>query len=991
MTTHVNRRPLRRFLSTFTAAGAVAATTIALNVNPVGAAFIGDPYETRFEIDGNTRVDNVIAGQDWESDPASATNLNGAPFRTDEVCSAQTVPDPENPGETISVDSTILTPGSKIDQIQVDNPPVQSGSILTKGDICSVWQSWEIVETGGEYEFIFYGAWTRPNVNGEINILYPLLGEDTTTNADDLLISYDFEDNTNQTTVTVLNWDGNSWEPTPPPGEAFEAITTRGGASQTQDSLDPFTFGEFAINLTAAGILPQDGPCTTFKAGDPMSRTGNSQNATLKDIVGVPPLTLTNCSEITVIKETAPAVPSGSPSFDALITQLDEQDVTFGNTQVPVELVVPDAPSVTVGDVLISPDYFVEETALSEGWSQVSLVCTSWDPIAGEEVTVTLFGGDPNDLSFPVAPGHTAECIIKNIGPPTVSVEKVTIGGVGGPFDFTVVQAEAEFPILSATTTEAGVPAAAGSHIVDPGSVTVTETGVPSGFFADDLVCTVTNSDGVAQAPIIGADVNGAPTGVTADIAAGESLDCLQTNLAAGAVDVTKTVTGTSDDWEFEFTISPVPAGETATKTATAPQPTVSWGNLRPGVTYTVTEAPVDGYISGNVVCDGGSSFTAQAGVTSTCAVTNVELADVEVTKSVQGAAEWSFDFTISPVPAGESATKAATNTDPTVNWTGLAPGTAYTITESTKAGYLPGTLECGGTDGVGTSTFTPNPGESVDCAITNIGTGSANVTKTVPGETNWSFDFTITPVPVGEAGTKTATSGAPTVGWNNLTPGVDYTISEVVDSDLVVGTMTCTNGASGLGSSTFQVSPGGTTSCSITNTRITDIQVTKIAGGPEVLPGGSVDWTIVVKNNGPSTALDVALVDKLPATLVLTGVTAPPAWNCSGTTTGVGGTVNCTTPDLVPGESATFTVRSVVVDGLANVTIQNVAVVSTSTTETTTDNNSDQDSVFVPPIAILPPTGGIFGMQVGMATFLLLGGIGALTLGQRRRRATHP
>ena len=963
-----------------------------MNVSPVGAAFAGDPYETQFEIDGNTRVDGAT-GQDWDSDPATATNLNGAPFRTDEVCSEQSIPDPNDPDGTISEDSTIITPGKSIDDILIDSPPVEPGSILTKGDICSVWQASEIVQTGNEYELIFYGAWTRPNVKGEINILYPLLGPDTTTNADDLLISYDFVDSSGLTTVTVLVWDPvtETWVLSPPPAAAFEAITTRGGVAQTQDDLDPFTFGEFALNLTVAEILPQDGPCTTFTAGDPMSRTGNSQSATLKDIVGVEPLTLTNCSAITVIKETAPTNPSGLPSFTAVVDQLDGGDVLFAEepadiTAVELNLVVPTTATQTIENVLISPDYVVAETALPPGWMQTSLVCESYDPIAGIDVTVTLFGVNTNGTSFPVAPGQTAVCTIKNIGPPTVSVEKVTVGGAGGPFNFSVVQGQTN-SALSAATTQADTPASAGSVVVAPGSVTVTETGVPAGFFADDLVCTLTNASGVAQAPITGAAVNGAPTGVTASVSAGESLNCVQTNLAAGSVNVTKTVTGTSEDWEFDFTISPVPAGEIATKTATASAATVTWGNLRPGVSYTVTEEPVDGYINGSVDCGQGASFTAGAGVTSTCAVTNIELADVEVTKTVQGPAQWSFDFTISPVPAGETATKAATNSDPTVNWTGLVPGTEYTITEATKAGYLQGTLVCGGTDAVGTSTFTPAPGGSVNCAITNIGTGSANVTKTVPGEANWSFDFTISPVPAGEAGTKTATSASPTAGWNNLIPGVDYTISEVVESDLVVGTMTCANGANGIGTSTFQVTPGGTTACSITNTRITDIQVTKTAGGPEVLPGGSVDWIIVVKNNGPSTALNVALVDELPSTLVLIGVTAPPAWNCSGTTPGAGGTVNCTTPDLVPGESATFTVRSVVADGLANVTIQNVAVVTTSTTETTTDNNSDQDSVFVPPLAVLPPTGGIFGMQVGMASFLLLGGIGALALGQRRRK----
>jgi uncharacterized repeat protein (TIGR01451 family) len=107
------------------------------------------------------------------------------------------------------------------------------------------------------------------------------------------------------------------------------------------------------------------------------------------------------------------------------------------------------------------------------------------------------------------------------------------------------------------------------------------------------------------------------------------------------------------------------------------------------------------------------------ASVSVTC---DLPPASVDVTKTVAGnSATWSFAFTISPVPAGETATKSATNSAPTVGWDGLVPGTAYTVTETDAAGFITGTLTCtGGTNASGTSTFTPGIGQAVTCAITN-------------------------------------------------------------------------------------------------------------------------------------------------------------------------------------------------------------------------------------------------------------------------------
>ena len=66
-------------------------------------------------------------------------------------------------------------------------------------------------------------------------------------------------------------------------------------------------------------------------------------------------------------------------------------------------------PGSALAEVLVSDhldfergDYVVEETSLPPSWSEVSLVCTSFDPITGQPVTRTLYDGSSGpDASFP--------------------------------------------------------------------------------------------------------------------------------------------------------------------------------------------------------------------------------------------------------------------------------------------------------------------------------------------------------------------------------------------------------------------------------------------------------------------------------------------------------------------------------------------------------------------------------------------------------------
>ena len=81
----------------------IASAGIGWHALSASAAFPGTPYETEFEIDANTAVDG---GQDWDSAPASAPNLQGAPFRTADACGNLT--------------EDQIVPGTKIDDFLLE-------------------------------------------------------------------------------------------------------------------------------------------------------------------------------------------------------------------------------------------------------------------------------------------------------------------------------------------------------------------------------------------------------------------------------------------------------------------------------------------------------------------------------------------------------------------------------------------------------------------------------------------------------------------------------------------------------------------------------------------------------------------------------------------------------------------------------------------------------------------------------------------------------
>ena len=125
----------------------------------------------------------------------------------------------------------------------------------------------------------------------------------------------------------------------------------------------------------------------------------------------------------------------------------------------------------------------------------------------------------------------------------------------------------------------------------------------------------------------------------------------------------------------------------------------------------------------------------------------------------------------------------------------------------------------------------------------------------------------------------------------------------------------------------------------------LADIWVEKSVDQETILRKHEATFTMVVGNDGPSTARDVELKDVLPAGLEFVSTEEPPCAQA-------GGTVTCSFGDMIPGAKATV---EVTVKGTVNGEHDNKATVETPTPEPTVHKpNEDEATVIVGPVADL-------------------------------------
>jgi uncharacterized repeat protein (TIGR01451 family) len=226
---------------------------------------------------------------------------------------------------------------------------------------------------------------------------------------------------------------------------------------------------------------------------------------------------------------------------------------------------------------------------------------------------------------------------------------------------------------------------------------------------------------------------------------------------------------------------------------------------------------------------------------------------------------------------------------------------------------------------------------------VSNSGDGDARGVKlNDPLPTNPGLSWSIASQGAGWAGSCSISAGVLSCGGANgvTVPAGTTQAASTFTVHIVSGTTAATGGdcpGSGTVNNTGNVTTTNDGSdhspASTCVQALVDLTVTK-AGSPatQTLGDGNITWTIVVTNNGPSTATGVTIADPMPA-----GNTFVSATTSQGTCTG-GAILNCTIGTMAAGAHVTITL----VTTPSTVGAQtNTVTVAGSRPETNTGNNS--------------------------------------------------
>jgi hypothetical protein len=284
-----------------------------------------------------------------------------------------------------------------------------------------------------------YLAWERSNVLGSANMDFELNQKqqpDLTTEgaktlvrtAGDVLITFDFG-GSGAPVLGLLKWVTSGAT-----SQCFSAnalpcwgnrvnLSAAGfaeGAVNSTTVTDPIanvslpagTFGEAAINLTAAGVFPA-GTCEALGSAFLKSRASASFPAEVKDFVAPQPVSISNCGQITIHKVT------------------ENGDATFGYTTTgglsPATFTLSNGGTRDYGKTVPAGNYSVTESTIPAGWTLKSLTCTK----SGQG---TDFSINQATVSITLAPDGVIDCIYTNhtkLSPTistTLSANPVTVG-----------------------------------------------------------------------------------------------------------------------------------------------------------------------------------------------------------------------------------------------------------------------------------------------------------------------------------------------------------------------------------------------------------------------------------------------------------------------------------------------------------------------------------------------------------------------------------
>src|SRR6266545_1965231 len=407
------------------------------------------------------------------------------------------------------------------------NVTVVSGSIPPqKSDLTRFYEASESISG----QTFLYLAWERTNVLGSANMDFeinqavtPGLGSPgphtILRTPGDLLVTYDFTNGGTKPTLGLNTWLTSATTPVVPSfatnvclssnkfpcwGDHIDLNATNSeGAINSGTVTDPIppnnprslaalTFGEAAVNLTAAGVFPP-GTCEAFGSAFLKSRASASFPAEVKDFVAPIPVNISNCGRVTIIKNTDPRGLNQDFTYTSTIPNPaagqtpPSPDCTSDTSPSSFTLNDGSASTPNTEDCsnVLAGSYTITEGTEPANFTLKSLTCEATAGSSGSQD-----GTNPFQANITVIPNGHVTCTYVNLAGGAIKVVKTAKNHNLGAGQHPLAGAMFTVDGVSKMTDANGTACFDGLTIGT--SYTVTETSAPPGYSIDTTSQSVT-------------------------------------------------------------------------------------------------------------------------------------------------------------------------------------------------------------------------------------------------------------------------------------------------------------------------------------------------------------------------------------------------------------------------------------------------------------------------------------------------------------------
>jgi hypothetical protein len=615
-------------------------------------------------------------------------------------------------------------------------PGIEFGSIPNnKSDLLRFYARHERVTSGPAHDFL-YLAWMRADTLGTANMDFEFNQSDVMSSngvtvnrtPGDMLVTFGFSGSGNRVTLGLSRWTATGPCEASPSGPCWGPVMmldgiAEGAVNTTAPAFDPvtgltlpaLTFGEAAIDLTAAGVFDAQA-CVSFGRGYVKSRSSNSFSSSLKDFIRPIDVRVTNCGTITVRKH---AIPQSAQDFS--FTSSPELGVS--------SFVLDDDGSETnaVKSSMSFQHRFEGPITIAEdqtpGWDLSGVTCTP-----GGTPKVAADGSLTGEVDVDATGGATVACDFTNVERGAIRVlQVVTPNGDPQVFDF---QLSGGPDSVAASFALAGGSPAFDTGAVRPGTYAVAQANAGAAWDLQSATCN-----------------DGSPVSAVS-VAPGEIVTCTFVNVKRGTIVVDETTIPAGSAQAFAFSLSGGPDATQQSFSLTDATAPYSSGFVRSGM-FAVLQTPTpSGWDLTSATCDDGSAPGAvnlAPGETVHCTFTHTLRGTIVIDEVTLPANDpQSFSFTVSGGPDAVNQAFALTDAAAPHASGAIRPGT-YAAAQ-TPPGALWDLTSAVCSDGSAVGSIGLAAGETVTCTFTNTKRGTIKVdVVTTPSADPQAFGFALT------------------------------------------------------------------------------------------------------------------------------------------------------------------------------------------------------------------------------------------------------